>query len=198
MGRGAARLARRSPKPRPREYPGSPVQQQPRTALKTSAHKRSADSPTRLPEPDCQRRPSASRGVAEGHAAGPRGEVDQCARPSSACLTGHIAVRSPPHIPLPCAARQSEGGPTAAARGCRKGDPRPWTHTTRLGQPAPTSPTRRHRRRARSAPKGRPWEISSTRTSRTTGSGSSGPSAPPVAGPPISPPASAAPRGPPR
>ena len=54
-----------------------------------------------------------------------------------------------------------------------KEDPRPWTHTTRLGQPAPTSPARRHRPRAHSAPRGRPWEISATPTSRTTRSGSS-------------------------
>ena len=38
-----------------------------------------------------------------------------------------------------------------------KEDPRPWTHTTRLGQPAPTSPARRHRPRVHSALKGRPW-----------------------------------------
>ena len=40
----------------------------------------------------------------------------------------------------------------------------------------------RHRHRARSAPRGRPWETSSTPTSRTTTSGSSGPTAPPAAG----------------
>ena len=55
----------------------------------------------------------------------------------------------------------------------------------------------RRRLRARSAPRGRPWEISAPPTSRTTRSGSSGPSAPLAAGPPISPPSSAAPRGPP-
>ena len=52
--------------------------------------------------------------------------------------------------------------------------------------------------RARSAPRGRPWEISATPTSRTIRSGSSDPRAPPAAGPPISPPSSVAPRGPPR
>ena len=48
------------------------------------------------------------------------------------------------------------------------------------------------------APRGRPWEISATPTSRTIRSGSSGPRAPPAAAPPISPRSSAAPRGPPR
>ena len=65
--------------------------------------------------------------------------------------------------------------------------------TTTTGAPA-----RRRRSRARSAPRGRPWEISVTPTSRTIRSGSSGPTAPPAAGPPISPRSSAAPRGPPR
>ena len=37
--------------------------------------------------------------------------------------TGHIAVPSPPHIPLACRAHQSECGRTAAARGRRKGGP---------------------------------------------------------------------------
>ena len=45
-------------------------------------------------------------------------------------------------------------------------------------------------------PGGRPWGTSSTPTSRTTTSGSSGPTAPPAAGPPISPRSSAATRGP--
>ena len=57
---------------------------------------------------------------------------------------------------------------------------------------------RADRRRARLAPRGRPWEISATPTSRTIRSGSSGPTAPPAAGSPISPRSSAAPRGPPR
>ena len=97
--------------------------------------------PTRYPRPGRNGRCCTNRSSCNN--AGPRGEVDAFARASSACLTRHIAVRSPPHIPLPCAAAQSEGGPTAAARGGRKGDPRPWTHTTRLGPPAPTSPARR-------------------------------------------------------
>ena len=50
----------------------------------------------------------------------------------------------------------------------------------------------RHRHRAPSARRGRPWGPSSTPTSRTTTSGSSGPTAPLAAGPPISPPSSAA------
>ena len=58
-------------------------------------------------------------------------------------------------------------------------------------------PARRHRPRVHSALKGRPWGTSSTPTSRTTTSGSSGPTAPPAAGPPISPRSSAATRGPP-
>ena len=62
----------------------------------------------------------------------------------------------------------------------------------------PGTPARRRRSRARSAPRGRPWEISATPTSRTIRCGSSGPTAPPVAGSPISPPSSAAPRGPAR
>ena len=62
----------------------------------------------------------------------------------------------------------------------------------------PVTHAQRCRSRARSAPRGRPWEISATPTSRTIRSGSSGPRAPPVAGPPISPPSSAGPRGPPR
>ena len=69
-----------------------------------------------------------------------------------------------------------DGRPRPVAAG--KEDPRPWTHTKRLGQPAPTPPARRHRPRAHSAPRGRPWEISATPTSRTTRSGSSGPTAP--------------------
>ena len=58
-----------------------------------------------------------------------------------------------------------------------------------------TPPARRRRSRARSAPRGRPWGTSSTPTSRTIRSGSSSPTAPLAAGPPISPPSSAAPRG---
>ncbi len=50
----------------------------------------------------------------------------------------------------------------------------------------------RHRRRARLAPRDRPWGISATPTSRTIRSGSSGPTAPPAAGSPISPRSSAA------
>ena len=67
-----------------------------------------------------------------------------------------------------------------------------------LDQHPRSPPPRRYRPRARSAPRGRPWEISATPTSRTIRSGSSDPRAPPVAGPPISPPSSAGPRGPPR
>ena len=48
------------------------------------------------------------------------------------------------------------------------------------------------------APRGRPWGASSMPTSRTTRSGSSGPTAPLAAGPPISLPSSVATRGPPR
>ena len=101
-------------------------------------------------------------------------------------------------FPLPVAPTRAnvDGRPRPVAAG--KEDPRPWTHTTRLGQPAPTSPARRRRSRARSAPRDRPWEISATPTSRTTRSGSSGPRAPLAAGSPISPPSSAATRGPPR
>ena len=103
-------------------------------------------------------------------------------------------------FPLPVAPTRAnvDRRPPPVAAGPRR-DPRPWTHTTPTRPPTPlTPPARRHRSRARSAPRGRPWEISSTPTSRTTRSGSSGPTAPLAAGPPISPPSSAAPRGPPR
>ena len=67
----------------------------------------------------------------------------------------------------------------------------------RLGR-HPRLPPARHCHRAPSAPRGRPWGASSTPTSRTTRSGSSGPTAPLAAGPPISLPSSVATRGPPR
>ena len=91
-----------------------------------------------------------------------------CGRRLRTYATGSIAVPSPPHIPLACRAHQSECGWTAAARGRRKGrpasmDPHETTRPTRPDAP----PARRHRPRAHSAPRGRPWEISATPTSRT-------------------------------
>ena len=64
--------------------------------------------------------------------------------------------------------------------------------------PPPAAHARRYRRRAGSAPGADPGRSSDAYLFRTSRSGSSGPSAPPVAGPLISPPSSAAPHGPPR
>ncbi len=60
----------------------------------------------------------------------------------------HIAVPSPPHIPLACRAHQSECGWTAAARGRRKGgpasmDPHEKTRPTRPDAPRATAPATR-------------------------------------------------------
>ena len=98
----------------------------------------------------------------------------------------------------PCLSRPpSECGPTAAACDAGKEDPRPWTHTTRLGQPAPTSPARRHRPRAHSAPRADPGRSQRRLPPGLPGPAVPVPAAPLAAGPPISPPSSAAPRGPP-
>ena len=121
-----------------------------------------------------------------------------CGRRLRAYATGSIAVPSPPHIPL----------------ACRAPPERMWTDGRRLWPPErrtrvhgptrhdsanpPRRPPRDGTAHAHIRPlKGRPWGPSSTPTSRTTWSGSSGPTAPPAAGPPISPRSSAAPRGPP-
>ena len=196
-----------SPRGRPVSMPPSlsasgPISVTPRSSRPTdssrSARARSASGLmcTREPLPSGCLRQISSKGAR-------RIGADTCpaGRPVGRRLrtyaTGSIAVPSPPHIPLACRAHQSECGPTAAACGRRKGGPASMDPHDRLGQPAPTSPARRHRPRAPSALKGRPWGTSSTPTSRTTWSGSSGPTAPPAAGPPISPPSSAATRGPP-
>ena len=122
---------------------------------------------------------------------------------------GDACARTP-RVPSPSRRRRTFPLPVAPTRANVDGRPPPVAATkegpsvhgprTRhdSANHAPTPPARRHRPRAHSAPRGRPWEISATPTSRTTRSGSSGPTAPLAAGPPISPRSSAAPRGPPR
>ena len=96
--------------------------------------------------------------------------------PGRSCPTDRLGCPSPPHIPLPCRAPPSEGGPTAARpQPPHRRDPCHDLARHRLDRHARYTPARRRRPRARSAPRGRPWESSATPTSRTTKSDSSGP-----------------------
>ena len=182
-----------SPRGRPVSRPPSlsasgPISETPRSSHPTdssrSARARSASGLmcTREPLPSGCLRQLSSHGAR-------RIGADTCpaGRP-----VGDACARTP-RVPSPSRRRRTFPLPVAPTRAnvdrrpppvaAGKEDPRPWTHTTRLGQPAPTSPARRHRPRAHSALKGRPWGTSSTPTSRTTWSGSSGPTVPPAAGP---------------
>ena len=194
-----------SPRGRPASMPPSlsasgPISVAPRSSpppdSSRSARARSASGLmcTREPLPSgCLRQLSSHGARRIGADTGPAGRPvgDACART--------------PRVPSPSRRRRTFRLPVAPTRAnvdrrpppvaAGKEDPRPWTHTTRLGQPAPRSPARRHRPRAHSALKGRPWGTSSTPTSRTTRCGSSDPRAPLAGGPPISPPSSAAPHG---
>ena len=120
---------------------------------------------------------------------------------------GDACARTP-RVPSPSRRRRTFPLPVAPTRANVDGRrlPRPPPRRDPAHDPArrparpppPLTHARRRRSRARSAPRDRPWEISATPTSRTIRFGSSGPRAPPAAGPPISPRSSAAPRGPPR
>ena len=167
-----------SPRGRPASMPPSlsasgPISVTPRSSHPTDSSRseraRSASGLmcTREPPPSgCLRQLSsngARRIVADTCPAG-RPVGDACAR-TPRVPSPSLRRRTFPLPVAPTRANVDRRPPPVAAG---KEDPRPWTHTTRLGQPAPTSPARRHRPRAHSALKGRPWGTSSTPTSRTT------------------------------
>ena len=194
-----------SPRGRPVSMPPSlsasgPISVTPRSSHPTdSSHSERARSAsglmcTREPLPfGCLRQLSSNAARRIGADTCPAGRPvgDACART--------------PRVPSPSRRRRTFPLPVAPPRANVDGRrlPRPPPRRDAAHAPArnrldrhPRLPPARHRHRAPSAPKGRPWGPSSTPISRTTRSGSSGPSAPPAAGPPISLPSSAATRGP--
>ena len=198
-----------SPRGRPMSRPPSlsasgPISVTPRSSHPTdssrSARARSASGLMRTREPlpsGCLRQLSSNSARRIGADTCPAGRPvgDACARTPRVPSPSRRPCTIPFTVP---ATRANVDGRRLPADATTRRDPAHDPARDRLDHPPPVTHAQRRRSRAHSAPRGRPWEISATPTSRTTRSGSSGPRAPLAAGPPISPRSSAAPRGPPR